>query len=220
MDARDVYNAIEALGMVAGMRGQFTPEKALRVTGILMEHGIHIFEPTMNSTQPIETMQAIKREYGDEAIVGMGTVLDTDTARRALDAGADFLVSPAFAPDVVVLARTRDVMMIPGVVTPTEAVNAWEMGVSLLKLFPVGALGVDYFKAMFGPLDHMKFMCNGAMNAQNAHDFLAAGAVAAGMSGWLTGDGDTELDLIRRRAQMMVEAIHMARTGQRPPRTI
>ena len=84
----------------------------------------------------------------------------------------------------------RGVLMGPGVATPSEAVAAWNMGVKLLKLFPIGALGTDYFAAMFGPLKHMSFMCNGAMNDQNAREFLQAGAVACGMGGWLVGDGE------------------------------
>lgn len=206
-DTFTTYQMIEQTHIVAGMRGAFGPETALRVTEVLMSEGIRVFELTMNSEDPIDAMQAVKKAYGDEAAVGMGTVLDTETAKRVLDAGADFIVSPAFSPAVVQVALDADVLIAPGVATPTEAVNAWEMGVPLLKLFPIGALGIDYFRAMFGPLNHMKFMCNGAMNQENARAFLQAGAVACGMAGWLTGNGTVPLETIRARAHTLVQAV-------------
>jgi 2-dehydro-3-deoxyphosphogluconate aldolase/(4S)-4-hydroxy-2-oxoglutarate aldolase len=101
--------------------------------------------------------------------------------------------------------------MIPGVMTPSEAVAAWQMDVPLLKLFPVGAVGVEYFKAMLAPLNHMRFMCNGAVNAENTREFLKAGAVAIGMGGWLTGDGHTPLAHIRSRALQLQQAVAEAR---------
>jgi 2-dehydro-3-deoxyphosphogluconate aldolase/(4S)-4-hydroxy-2-oxoglutarate aldolase len=163
-------------------------------------------------------MQAIKREYGDAAVVGMGTVLDTETARRVLDAGADFVVSPGFQPDVVRVILDGGVMMAPGVTTSSEALQAWDMGVSLLKLFPIGVLGLEYFKALYGPLNHMKFMCNGGMNADNAHALIKAGAVAAGMAGWLTGGGaPLPDDVLHLRARQLVNAVRAAKTGQPIP---
>jgi 2-keto-3-deoxy-6-phosphogluconate aldolase len=81
------------------------------------------------------------------------------------------------------------------------------MGVKLLKIFPIGALGIDYFKAMFGPLDHMKFMCNGGMDADNAREFIQAGAIAVGMAGWLSGDGTWPESRLRSRARVLVNAV-------------
>jgi 2-dehydro-3-deoxyphosphogluconate aldolase / (4S)-4-hydroxy-2-oxoglutarate aldolase len=215
MNIQTAYEFVERGAIMAGMRGKFTPDVALRVTGVLMEEGINVFEFTMNSVQPIEAMQAAKREYGADACVGMGTVLDTETARRVLDAGADFVVSPAFQPEVVSVVQAANVLVAPGVITPSEAVQAWGMGVKLLKIFPIGPLGIDYFKTLFGPLDHIKFMCNGGINPENARDFLKNGAVACGAGNWLTGDGTTPLDTIRKRAQMMRNAVEEARTGKK-----
>ena len=133
--------------------------------------------------------------------------------RAVLDAGADFVVSPAFQPEVVRAVMERGVLVGPGVATPSEAVAAWGMGVKLLKLFPIGALGIDYFTALFGPLKHMTFMCNGAMNDQNAREFLQAGAVACGMGGWLVGDGSWSKSRLRSRAGILVNAARSARGG-------
>ena len=202
------------------MRGAFPPDVALHVAEVLMGEGINSFEFLMNSDQPIEAMQAVKAEYGDEACVGMGTVLDVETAQRVIDAGADFVVSPAFQPDVVATVLASGILVAPGVITPSEAVEAWGMGVKLLKLFPIGALGIEYFKAMFGPLNHMTFMCNGAVNDQNSRELIAAGAVAIGMGGWLVGDGTWSDSKLRSRARILVNAVESAREGKDLPREV
>ena len=193
------------------MRGAFPPAVALEVSDTLMNEGIKVFELMMNSQEPLAAMQALKAAYGEEACVGMGTVLDVETAHAVLDAGADFIVSPAFQPDVVAAAQARGVLVGPGVASPSEAVAAWNMGVKLLKLFPIGALGIDYFRALFGPLNHMSFMCNGAMDAANAREFIAAGAVACGMGAWLVGDGTWSKSRLRSRARILVNAVASAR---------
>jgi 2-dehydro-3-deoxyphosphogluconate aldolase/(4S)-4-hydroxy-2-oxoglutarate aldolase len=211
MTSQAAYNLFEDRGIVAGFRGPFVPELAVKTCGILFEEEINCFELTMNSDEPIAAMQAVKAEFGDDACVGMGTVLDVETAKRVLDAGADFIVSPAFQPDVVQYIIDQDVLMAPGITTPSEAVQAWGMGVKILKFFPIGALGMDYFKAVYGPLNHMKFMCNGGMNDENAREFIQAGATAAGMAGWLTGDGTWSDSRIRSRARILVNAVASAR---------
>ncbi len=207
MTSQEALEAITASGIVAGMRGAFPPEVALRVSEVLMNEGITVFEMLMNSEQPLAAMQALKQEYGAEACVGMGTVLSVEAAKAAMDAGADFIVSPAFQPAVVEAVMARDVLMGPGAATPSEALAAWDMGVKLVKLFPIGALGIEYFEAVFGPLGHIRFMCNGGMNDQNAREFMRAGAVACGMGGWLVGDGTWSRSRLRSRARILVNAV-------------
>ncbi len=213
MNPDNAYSMIVKSGLMAGMRGAFPPSVALSVASVLMECEINIFELTMNSEQPLEAMQAIKREFGADACVGMGTVLDVETAKRALDAGVDFVVAPSFSRDVVQHVQDSGVLAIPGVMTPTECVDAWALGVRLLKLFPAGSLGLDYFKAVRGPLSHMKFMCNGGINDTTTRDFMKNGAVACGAAAWLTGEGNMPLETIRQRGQMLRDVITEARTG-------
>jgi 2-dehydro-3-deoxyphosphogluconate aldolase / (4S)-4-hydroxy-2-oxoglutarate aldolase len=105
------------------------------------------------------------------------------------------------------------------VITPTECVDAWAMGVKLLKLFPIGSLGIDYFKTLRGPLDHMRFMCNGGTNEVNVRQFMEAGAMACGMGPWLVGDGKLPLDTIQKRARQLRDIILEVRTGH-PRRTV
>ena len=214
MNTETAYGYVERGGLMAGMRGYFPPENALKVARVLVEEGINVFEFTMNSPQAIEAMQTVKREFGDDVCSGMGTVLDEETARRVLDAGTDFIVAPSFSPAVVKAAQAVDVLVAPGVITPTEIVDAWAMGVKLLKIFPIGSLGLDYFKAVRGPLDHVKLMCNGGTNDVTVREFMKAGAVACGMASWLTGDGHVPLDTIRQRARKLVEIVAEVRSGE------
>jgi len=214
MNTEQAYGYVERGGLMAGLRGNFPPDNALKVTTVLVEEGINVFEFTMNSPQAIEAMQAAKREFGDDACVGMGTVLDVITAHRVLDAGTDFIVAPSFSSAVVRAAQGADVLVAPGVITPTEIVDAWAMAVKLLKIFPIGSLGLDYFKAVRGPLDDVKFLCNGGTNDVTVREFMKAGAVACGMASWLTGDGSVPLDTIRQRARKLVEIVEEVRSGQ------
>nr|MCU0482258.1 bifunctional 4-hydroxy-2-oxoglutarate aldolase/2-dehydro-3-deoxy-phosphogluconate aldolase [Anaerolineae bacterium] len=200
MHTEQVLDQLLEQAVMVGMRGNFPPDVAIRTAEIMRDYGMSIFELTLNSVQPLEAMTALKKRWGDDVIAGMGTVLTVADAERAIGAGADFIVSPAFVPSVVEYAQKAGVFVAPGVITPSEAVNAWAMGVQLLKLFPIGALGLDYFKAMFAPLNHMRFMCNGAVDGDNIPQFMKAGAVAAGMGGWLTGDGTMPEALMRSRA--------------------
>lgn len=215
MDAQVAYDRIAQSGIMAGMRGQFPPEVALDYVRVLLDAGqIDALEFTMNSPQAVEAMRAAKKAFGDQVLSGMGTVLDAEMARRVLDAGADFIIAPSFNREVVALAQDAGVLVVPGVITPTEAVDAWATGVKLLKIFPIGSLGLDYFRSVRGPLDHIKFMCNGGMTDENAGAFLKAGAVACGMAGWLTGTGSMPLDQVAHRARTLREIVTSVRTGQ------
>jgi 2-dehydro-3-deoxyphosphogluconate aldolase/(4S)-4-hydroxy-2-oxoglutarate aldolase len=214
MTAADaVYAQLETSGLMAGMRGHFPPDNALQICEALLDEGISVFEFTMNSTRAIDAMQAAKAEFGDAIYAGMGTVLDAAAARRVLDAGVDFIVSPAFTPAVVQLALDHDIFVAPGVITPTECVDAWAMGVKMLKIFPIGPLGTAYFKSLRGPLDHMKFMANGGINPDTTREYIAAGATCCGASSWLTGKGDWSIARIRDRARQLVAAVKAGRSG-------
>lgn len=203
MNEQEAFDRIAKSRLIAGMRGRFGPDIALDTCETLIQEGIPNFEFTMNSEKPIEAMTQVKREFGDIACVGMGTVLSVAAAQRVLDAGADFVVSPAFQVNVVQHVMARKILVAPGVITPSECVAATELGVSMLKIFPIGSLGIDYFNAIRGPLSDIDFLCNGGINAENTREFLAAGALACGMAGWLTGTGDMPQKTIRERARQL-----------------
>jgi 2-dehydro-3-deoxyphosphogluconate aldolase/(4S)-4-hydroxy-2-oxoglutarate aldolase len=215
MDITTAYDHIERCGIMAALRGSFPPDKALPVCEMLFTGGITVFEFTYNSERAVEAMVAVKNAYGDQACVGMGTVLDVATAERVIAEGADFVVSPGFQPEVVRVVNEAGILMAPGCLTPTEILAAWAMDVRLIKLFPIGALGVDHFRQLRGPLNHIKFMCNGGTNDTNVGDFIAAGAVACGLGSWLTGDGAMPLETISQRAHQLRHIVDHARAGTR-----
>lgn len=214
MNAEAVLRQIEQAGLVATMRGDFPPAVAVDVCGVLYEAGIPAFELTTNSTDAFGALEAVKARFGDGVVVGMGTVLESEMAKRALGSGADFVVGPSFNRGMVETVRAAGVLAVPGVMTPTEIAEATLAGAQLLKLFPIGPLGMDYFKAIRGPFDDVKFMCNGGISVENLGAFLKAGAVACGVAGWLTGDGTWPLDKIRERAIQLRDAVSTARTGR------
>lgn len=210
MDTSTAFARIERCGIVVVLRGRFPPDTALPVVETLLQAGLDAVEFTTNSAQALESLQAVRAAFGADVCAGMGTVLDAAAAQRALDGGADFLVAPSFSPAVVAAAQAADRLIAPGVITPTECVDAWALGVRLLKLFPIGPLGLDYFRTLRGPLDHMTFMCNGGIDDANAGEFIRAGALACG-TGWPVGDGTGSLEWVRDRARRLRRAVDAAR---------
>lgn len=216
MDAAQLLNRISREGLVAVLRGAFPPEAALHTAEALISAGITTIELTTNSEQPFAAMQALKRAFEGSAVVGMGTVLDAAMAARALDSGADFIVSPSFNHGMLAAGLSAGVLAIPGVMTPTEAVDATAAGAQLVKVFPAGPLGLDYFRALRAPLDHIPMMANGGTTDANVGDFIGAGAIACGVSGWLTGDGSRQAQEIMRRARLLADIVSAARRGSTP----
>jgi len=203
MNTETAFGFVERCRITAVMRGHFPPEVALKVAQTLIKAGINVLEFTLNSEQAVEAMQIVKSEFKDKACVGMGTVLDVKSVERVIVKGADFIVSPALNSHVVKTAQDADVLIAPGVLTPTEIVNAWSMGVKFVKLFPLGPLGVDYLKTIMGPLSHIKIMANGGINPETTRSFLRAGAFAVGAAEYLVGDGTMQQSLIFERAHIL-----------------
>ncbi len=206
-----VLAAIEKVGVIACMRGGFTVDTSLRVAEALIEVGANVFEFTMNSSDPVNTLKALKKEFKDDCIVGMGTVLTLEEAEAVLDAKADFVMAPCFDPIIFNKIHSSGVLMAPGVTTPTEAVAAHQAGARLLKLFPVGPIGVEYLRAVRGPLNNFKFFCDGRIPIHKLKDFIAAGAVGCGQVESLTGDGTEDPEVIKQKAIKLLADIKEAR---------
>lgn len=131
----------------------------------------------------METIKAVSSELGDSAIIGVGSVLDTETARAAILAGAQFVVSPVFKPEIITLCRRYNKICIPGAFTPTEILSAWEAGADVVKIFPATKLGPGYIKDLKGPLPQIKVTPTGGVNLENTADFIKAGAEFVGVGG-------------------------------------
>jgi 2-dehydro-3-deoxyphosphogluconate aldolase/(4S)-4-hydroxy-2-oxoglutarate aldolase len=171
-------------GIVAVVRSE-SPEQLARVVAALAEGGVTAAEITFTVPDAVSVIREVRRELGDKIVLGAGTVLDPETARAALLAGAEYLVSPVVNLDVIRLARRYDKVVMPGAFTPTEVLAAWEAGADVVKVFPADVGGPPYLKALKGPLPQVRLMPTGGVDLNTAEAFLRAGACCLGVGGQL-----------------------------------
>ncbi len=171
-------------GVVAVVRAP-SGEALVKVVEALAEGGVTAAEITFTVPDALDVIRDARKALGDAAVLGAGTVLDPETARAAILAGAEYLVCPTFDPDVVRLARRYDKAVMPGAYTPTEILTAWEAGADVVKVFPADVGGPRYFKAIRGPLPQIRLMPTGGVDLDTAADFLKAGACCLGVGGSL-----------------------------------
>jgi 2-dehydro-3-deoxyphosphogluconate aldolase / (4S)-4-hydroxy-2-oxoglutarate aldolase len=192
---------ITQTGVVAIGRRQ-DPATVPGICDALLQGGVRAFELTLNEpeTVALEALAAAGRHCdGSEMVVGAGTVLTLEAARRAVDAGASFLVAPHLDPDVVAWAADHGIPMFPGAATPTEVLGAWRAGAAAVKVFPASSLGAAFIRELRGPLPDIPLVPTGGVSVQNAADYIEAGAVAVGMGSWLFGDGSAATTTGRNR---------------------
>jgi len=209
--------ALEALGAIAVVR----LEDAARLRPVveaLAAGEVRAIEVTLTMPGALEALAALGPAFGDQILVGAGTVLDAVTARLAILAGARFIVAPTFSASVVEICHRYEVVAVPGAYTPTEILTAWEAGADLVKVFPAGGLGPGYLKDLRGPLPQLRLVPTGGVTAENAGAFLAAGAAAVGVGGSLVereavASGDYAR--ITEQARRLKQAIRAAREGSR-----
>jgi len=171
-------------GIVAIIRTQES-RKLLEVAQALADGGVSVIEITMSVPGALEILKQIRQALGEQIVLGAGTVLDAETARAVLLAGADFVVSPTLALDVIHLCRRYDKLVFPGAFTPTEILSGWEAGADVVKVFPAEVVGPSFFKALRGPLPHVRLMPTGGVDLNTAGEFLRAGACCLGIGGQL-----------------------------------
>ncbi len=200
----EVLLSIKEGGMVAVVRGE-TSEKAMEIVEKCIEGGIRAIELTFTVPYAHRVIEDISRKYGDEIILGAGTVLDSETARIAILSGAEFIVSPHFNPEVTKVCNRYRKASMAGILTITEAVSAMEAGVDVLKLFPGDLFGPAFIKDIRGPLPYVQIMPTGGVSAENAGEWIKAGAVAVGAgSSLMKGD-------VKANAALFMENIRKAR---------
>jgi 2-dehydro-3-deoxyphosphogluconate aldolase/(4S)-4-hydroxy-2-oxoglutarate aldolase len=184
MKREDVRARIEEIGILPSVR--VTSQDAAQFAAeTVYASGIPIVEITMTTPGALEVINDVSNRYPDMA-VGAGTVLDDEMAKRCVDAGARFLTSPGFVPEVVAYARRKDVVVLPGALTPTEVIAAWKAGSEFVKIFPTGHVGgVHYLRALKVPLPQVPLIATGGVNQVTASEFIHAGAAAIGVGGEL-----------------------------------
>lgn len=157
--------------------------RAVEVARALLSGGVSVMEFTLTGRGALEAIEAVRRELGAEACVGVGSVLRPEEATSAIEAGAEFVVTPAFRPAVIDACLGRGTLVLSGGLTPSELLAAHEAGAELVKLFPARLGGPAYLKDVLAPLPFLKIVPTGGVSAENARDYLAAGAAALGIGG-------------------------------------
>jgi len=185
MEKREVFNRMVSEGVIPVVRVS-SAQEAMDVSDAIKEGGVSLIEITMSVQGAIDVIKELTRKYKDEIIMGAGTILDPETGRAALLAGAQFIVSPTLNLDLIHLAHRYSAVVIPGAMTPTEILSAWNAGADMVKVFPAAQLGgPEYLKALKGPLPQILLVPTGGVNLQNAAAFIKAGAAALGVGGEL-----------------------------------
>lgn len=209
----ETIEQLQDSGVVAVLRG-VNPDEVIAVVEALRDGGITAIEITADSENPEKMIQSVQDSFGDELVVGAGTVLDEETAGSVIDAGAEFVVSPVLEPEVIDASRHRDIPVAPGVFTPTEAYEALEHGADFIKVFPAATLGPSFLSALQGPLGDIPIMPTGGIDSSNVADYVDAGAFVVGVGGALLDnlpDGTTDLDHATGAAEQLREEVSAAR---------
>ena len=185
MDKQKVRERIVEIGVVPVVRASSAREARIAADAVC-EGGIPIVEITMTVPGAVEVIRELTRSSAGDVLVGAGTVLNIEAARKCLDAGAQFLVSPGLNQQVIQLAAREEKLMMAGALTPTEVITAWEAGSDFVKVFPCGQVGgAKYIKALKGPLPQVPLVPTGGVNLHTAAEFIEAGAAALGVGGEL-----------------------------------
>lgn len=184
MNKTEALDRLTSPGVIAVIRADSSTQ-LLDVARALLAGGVSAMEVTMTTPNALAVIADVRRELGDAVLMGVGTVLDTETCRAALLAGAQFVVTPVTKPDVIQVCNRYAVPIVCGAYTPTEALTAHESGADFVKLFPADGLGAAYMKALLAPLPMLRLIPTGGVDAENAGDFVRAGCVAVAAGGSL-----------------------------------
>lgn len=203
-------------GVVAVIRASGSAE-LMDVIEALRRGGIRAVEVTMTTPGALDVIKETAERFGDDVLVGVGSVLDAETARMAMLAGAQFIVGPVLNLDVIRICKRYDKIVIPGAFTPTEILTAWEAGADVVKVFPATKLGPSFFKDVLGPLPQVRLTPTGGVTVETAPEFIKAGAVFVGAGSALvdkTAVAQRRFDVITETAERFVSAIKSARESK------
>jgi 2-dehydro-3-deoxyphosphogluconate aldolase/(4S)-4-hydroxy-2-oxoglutarate aldolase len=215
IDRVSVLQQIESTALVGIIRASASAGLS-DVLDTLFDAGLTCMEITMTTPDALDVIHQATRRLGDRVHIGVGSVLDSETARAALLAGAQFIVSPTVDESTIQLARRYGAPILAGAFTPTEILRAWQAGADLVKVFPATQLGPNYFKEVLAPMPQLKLVPTGGVRADNVADYLRAGAVAvAAGSALVSGEAllAGDLDRIGRSAAEFVHAVRAARSS-------
>jgi 2-dehydro-3-deoxyphosphogluconate aldolase/(4S)-4-hydroxy-2-oxoglutarate aldolase len=205
--------------IVAVIRAE-SPDLLVDVAEALVAGGVEVMEVTFTVPRATQVLEKVTEKLGSRILLGAGTVLDTETARTAILAGAEFIVSPAVNIEVIELCRRYSKLVMPGALTPTEVVTAWQAGADIIKIFPSELTGPKYIKALRAPLPQIRMMPTGGVTFDTAEEFLKCGACALGIGGSLVepkavASGDMKrIELLARQYVAIVERFRASPAGK------
>lgn len=197
-------------GIVAIIRAT-SGDQLVNVARALYEGGIDVIEVTFTVPNVLEILDAVRKDLGKKILLGAGTVLDPETCRAALLAGAEFIVSPSLNLDVIKLCKRYGKMVMPGAFTPTEIVTAWEAGADIVKLFPADCVGPNYLKALRGPLPQVRILPTGGVDLKTLPDFFRAGACAVGLGSQLVEKAAVESGNVARIRDLAAQYVALVK---------
>lgn len=206
---------IRETGIIAIMRAQ-SPEQLAAAADAIYAGGVRVIEVTMTTPGALDVIAAASQRYGTAVLFGAGSVLDAETARAAILAGAGFVVAPTLSLPTIAMCRRYGIPVMPGCYTPTEALTAWEAGADMIKLFPAGLGGPGLLKAMLAPLPQLEIVPVGGVDLDTAVPFIQAGAAALGVGGSLIDQkvlDSGSMDVLTERAAAFIQAVKGARGG-------
>lgn len=190
-----------------------TDKDIIAIANALLTGGVKVLEITAESPDFISSIKRVKNQLGDKITVGAGTVLDPETAKLAIMAGAEFIFSPTVNSETIKISKRYGILSIPGAMTPTEILSAYEHGADIIKVFPANVLGPKYLKDIHGPLPHIPLMPTGGINVSNIQEYIQNGAVAVGIGSTLVNTkneiNDNTLNEITERALQFVNKVKM-----------
>ena len=197
MSKEEIVKNIIDNGVVAVLRTKH-PDKLIRIVEAIFEGGIKSIEITMTVPNALEMIAQVSETASSEILVGVGSVLDSDTAQKAIDAGAKFVVSPIYNKEILSISHKNNVPVMPGCFTPTEIFNAQQAGADIVKVFPADVLGMSFFKSIKAPMPNLKIMPTGGVTLDNAGDWIKSGACAVGIGSALLDEKAIEENNYRK----------------------
>lgn len=214
MSKTETIKRIRETGVIPVVRAK-TADEAMRAIDAISEGGISVLEITMTVPGAVKLIEQVVSRYGNDALVGAGTVLDPETATACVSAGAQFVVTPALNVETIARCKDLGVAIMPGALTPTEVLQAWNAGADFVKVFPAGAVGgANYLKALKAPLPHVELVPTGGVTIDTAGDFIRAGAAALGVGSDLVdlkAIREGQAALITERAKQFINIVREAR---------
>lgn len=214
MSKAEILEQIEELGLVPVVRAS-SADEAMQVIEAIRAGGVNVLEITMTVPGAVRVIEKVADKYGSDVLVGAGTVLDPETARACLLAGAQFIVSPALNLDTIAMCHRYSAPIMPGVLTPTEVITAWTAGADIVKVFPCGSVGgASYIKNLKGPFPQVKMIPTGGVSLATAADFIKAGAAALGVGTDLVdvkAIREGKAGVVTERAKQFVQIVQEAR---------